>query len=180
MSMERLNRSIQELKAEELARANEKFPLFASRHEGYAVTLEEVDELEAEMHMIKSGMRDLWMAIKLDAPEIGDLSLIGEHAVNAACEAVQIAAMCQKMFDSKSKPVMNDPESIWTHTNKKLPDKTMWCIVHVKDAKFGEREFEPRRFQANTTMCSDQWKLRFDYWAPLPEEYKYNPVEGRR
>lgn len=41
--------------ADEIKRAQEKFPPFAGAHEGYAVLLEEVDEL---WHEVKHGTRD--------------------------------------------------------------------------------------------------------------------------
>jgi hypothetical protein len=53
--------------ADELAAARRKFPGFSSRHEGYAILLEEMDEL--------------WQEIKHGTPE------------RAREEAVQVAAM---------------------------------------------------------------------------------------
>lgn len=55
----------------ELDRATEKFPPFASPHEGYAVLLEEVDEL--------------WTEIKSHGPGIED-------------EAIQVAAMALRFL----------------------------------------------------------------------------------
>ena len=59
----------------ELLQANKTHPLFTTRHEGYAVLLEEVDEL--------------WDDVKCNAPSMGPQS-----------ECVQIAAMAIKMLIS--------------------------------------------------------------------------------
>src|ERR1035437_1307062 len=56
----------------ELGRAMEKFPAFKSRHEGYAVILEELDEL--------------WQEIKHGSPE------------RAREEAIQVAAMALRFL----------------------------------------------------------------------------------
>jgi hypothetical protein len=59
----------------EIVRANNKFPLFKSQHEGYAVLLEEVDEL--------------WDSIKLN-----------ERPTLIQKECIQVAAMAIKMLIS--------------------------------------------------------------------------------
>ena len=43
-NMEKIKEALEPIVVEELARANEKFPQFASGHEGYAVIKEEVEE----------------------------------------------------------------------------------------------------------------------------------------
>jgi hypothetical protein len=67
-----------ELVVKELDSANEKFPLFNSSHEGYAVILEEVDELWDEI----KGNKD-------------PMSLVRQKD-----EAVQVAAMAIKFLMS--------------------------------------------------------------------------------
>ena len=63
----------------ELARAQTKFPPFKSPHEGYAVILEEVDEL--------------WDAVKCN------------NRSGARSEAVQVAAMALRfLFDIEESP----------------------------------------------------------------------------
>lgn len=66
------------LVSDELNEAERKFPTFHSYHEGYAVILEEVRELEAEVFKNRSSWND--EAIKK--------------------EVVQVAAMCIKMLTS--------------------------------------------------------------------------------
>ena len=47
MAMIELRKEVETAALAELNRANAKFPLFASTHEGYAVTLEEVEEAKS-------------------------------------------------------------------------------------------------------------------------------------
>ena len=71
-----MRKTFQELVQEEVKKAEKKHPSFNSFHEGYAVILEEVDELWEEIKK-KTSERDL---------------------VNLRLELIQIAAMCHR-FD---------------------------------------------------------------------------------
>lgn len=55
---------VEALVKKELEAANENFPLFNSAHEGYAVLLEEVEELDGDCASIKYDMQCLWTAVK--------------------------------------------------------------------------------------------------------------------
>lgn len=97
--MNAVENDVENLIAKELKSANEKFSQFNSPHEGYAVILEEVEELELETEKIKNYIKCLWEAIKSD----DDLSVVDfaisnlrMHAIFAVCEAIQVAAMCDK------------------------------------------------------------------------------------
>lgn len=87
----------------ELAAANEQFPQFHSAHEGYAVMLEELDELVNETKLAQIYMGLLWENIKGDAFCDEDVKDVLKHAVNAACEAIQVAAMCEKFLEMEEK-----------------------------------------------------------------------------
>ena len=93
---------VQSLVQKELDSANEKFPQFHSAHEGYAVILEEVEECIEELEAVKQGLDGLWSRIKDNAMrERTDMHAnnIKIRAVNLACEAIQVAAMAQKLLD---------------------------------------------------------------------------------
>jgi hypothetical protein len=89
--------NILKLVDEELKSANEKFPPFQSEHEGYAVLLEEVEELQEELDNIKLNIAKLWSHIRNEAVLNYDVSNILHHSENAIEEAVQVSAMCLKL-----------------------------------------------------------------------------------
>ena len=98
MAMIELRKEVETAALAELNRANAKFPLFASTHEGYAVTLEEVEEA---MDNVKSSMGVLWDRVR--GREIAPFleketspTAIYNQAIDAACEMVQVAAMLLK------------------------------------------------------------------------------------
>ncbi len=96
--MDAVKMDVQTLVDKELEAANKKFPLFRSAHEGYAVLLEEAEELDSDSASIKYDMQCLWGAVKSNNTETAyeTISNTYERAVNAAVEAIQTAAMCKK------------------------------------------------------------------------------------
>lgn len=75
---------------------------YHSTHEGFAILLEEVQEVDEELKRIKTDMRILWERIKnnFDSLENTDnasnLLMIVMNAKNLAEEAVQVAAVAEK------------------------------------------------------------------------------------
>jgi hypothetical protein len=57
---------IKNLVKEEIKSARTKFAPFNSSHEGYAVILEEIEEAEAELELLRGYFNDLWKEIKED------------------------------------------------------------------------------------------------------------------
>lgn len=98
-----MRNEIEILAREELESANEKFPLFYSSHEGYAVILEEAEELAEESNEIEKIMNSWWSYIRRDedvAVQKKRVDRIRSHAVNAAMEAIQVISMCDKFKTS--------------------------------------------------------------------------------
>lgn len=87
---------VEQLVQIELDSSNEKFPPFHSTHEGYSVILEEVCELRDEMGKLREALDGLWYCVRSNSDGTHDLKYLEIHAINAACEAIQVAAMCQK------------------------------------------------------------------------------------
>ena len=87
---------------EELDASNALHPGFHSAHEGYAVLLEEVGEAAEELDVLKSGMENLWRNVKNDNSALipRHAGVICFHAARMAAEAIQVAAMAQKILDS--------------------------------------------------------------------------------
>lgn len=83
---------------EELEAANVMHKVFHSPHEGFAVLVEEVEEMTAEMEIVKNTTLELWGAVKLDDEAYGQqmARMIEVKATRAAAEAIQVAAMARK------------------------------------------------------------------------------------
>ena len=99
---------VEQLVKKELESANKRFPAFRSPHEGWAVIREEYDELKNAIYVLKGSMKFLWMGVKKnwyagedDVDGLAKLipSQIREEAIDAACEAIQVAAMAQKYIE---------------------------------------------------------------------------------
>lgn len=132
--MNAVKTDVEALVKKELEAANERFPLFNSAHEGYAVLLEEAEELEAESASVKYDMLCLWTAVKCNSSEAAEatISHTYERAVNAAIEAIQVAAMCEKyemsiIEDGKPK-ADNEPQN-----DDKVYCKDCTYCIHNKD-----------------------------------------------
>ena len=97
--MNAIENQVRELVKIELAAANERFPQFHSQHEGWAVILEEQVELGTEFDKIKGYMGDIFNKIIENNPVSLEIGLVQIHAINAACEAIQVAAMAQKFLE---------------------------------------------------------------------------------
>ena len=98
-----IENDIRALVDKELAAANERFPQFHSAHEGYAVIKEEVDELKEYTDLINNRMIYLWARVRFNNSCEELLSRIYDDAINAACEAIQVAAMCKKFLEMEGK-----------------------------------------------------------------------------
>lgn len=73
-----------------------------SRHEGYAVLLEEVEELDEELQDIKILQANMWKYIKNNVGKDAvypQACVIISDAIKAACEAIQVAAVCMRIQD---------------------------------------------------------------------------------
>lgn len=97
-------RQVRELVDVELAAANERFPQFHSAHEGYAVILEELQELQLETEYAAKNLDQAWENIKENRAKrtITDIDWTMKSAMKAACEAIQVAAMCQKFLNMEA------------------------------------------------------------------------------
>ena len=82
----------------ELQAALEEYGLFASKHEAYAVILEEADEAKEELETLEMCLKNLWEAIKENDTVQIPLCVhdVKRVAIDLVCEAIQIAAMCRK------------------------------------------------------------------------------------
>lgn len=94
-----IKQKIYELTETELKAANEKFPLFASSHEAYAVICEEFDETRDELESLEYSIDQFWSDVKENSSEDvknDRLTRIYEKSIDLAVEAIQTAAMARK------------------------------------------------------------------------------------
>ena len=101
--MNAVENQVRELVKAELDAANKQFPQFHSQHEGYAVIQEEADELKEATDKVIGRMVSLWSRVKYGNDPERLLQMISEDAVNAAVEAIQVAAMCKKFLEMEGK-----------------------------------------------------------------------------
>ena len=138
MAMNELRKEVEAAAMAELNRANAKFPLFNSTHEGYAVILEEAEEAQEAMENVKTSLAVLWDRVKgievacfLD--EDTTPTAIFHQAIDAACEMVQTAAMLLKYEMSMGAAVKmlkanGHKVILWTsRAGRDLEAAVEWC-----------------------------------------------------
>ena len=101
--MNAVENDVRALVDKELAAANKRFPQFHSAHEGWAVIQEEVDELKEDMDRINGRITSLRARVRFNNSCEELVSRIYDDAINAACEAIQVAAMCKKFLEMEEK-----------------------------------------------------------------------------
>lgn len=99
--MDKLKNGAFSLASEELQRANSKYPLFNSKHEGEAVLREEIEEVSEALELVKANHEGLWKQIRKNQNiDIESLERMGTAALELTCEAIQVLAMIQKFIYS--------------------------------------------------------------------------------
>jgi len=97
--MKKLQNEVKQSINNEYDRAAKKFgPKNNSLHESYAVILEEFEEAQLELDLFKTFLRNFWNNTKENNSEsaFNNLKDMQERAEQAACELIQVAAMCHK------------------------------------------------------------------------------------
>ena len=91
--------------AKEKENAIENHGYFHSDHEFWAVLFEEVEELQEDSAYITGIVRRLWDSVRGDSMlnNIDTLNAVRENAIEAACEAIQIAAVIYKYLGGESR-----------------------------------------------------------------------------
>ena len=108
--MKELTAKIVQLISEEYDRATEKFgAAHNSNHESYAVILEEYEEAVENSYTFKIYLENFWMNIKNNEKDkdfpVSEQNLpnMYDSAMYAACEWIQVAAMCHKAIITESR-----------------------------------------------------------------------------
>lgn len=96
-----MKEQIKDLICQELNQAKSKNPPFSSSHEGWAVLLEEIEELTTEINHIKQVNEQLWNHVRINDAQ-GQQEAVDKiylTAINTVCEAIQVAAMALKFSE---------------------------------------------------------------------------------
>ena len=103
--MKELEKKVADLAKAESERAITRNGMFRSAHEGYAVLLEEVEECNEAIQKATKAMMSIWDCTRKDVDPVSDgfLDMLETLAVSIACEAIQVAAMCQKYVAASDK-----------------------------------------------------------------------------
>lgn len=94
--MNAIKDDVQKLVQKELNNANEKFALFNSPHEGYAVIKEEIEECMDDTTEILEAFAAAWYKIKNNDYAFNEIREVKNFAEHLATEAIQVAVMCDK------------------------------------------------------------------------------------
>ena len=89
-------KKLRDMAKEETSRSIEIHGKFNSPHEAYAVLLEEFEEAMDEIEIIKQEMPLFWDCVKKNEWLHTELHAIENHALEAAAELIQVAAMAKK------------------------------------------------------------------------------------
>ena len=99
--MNAVKSDVEKLVQKELVSANQRFPMFRSDHEGYAVIKEEIEESEQALENTKVYLNLLWIGVKVNLVHERNIKYLKRYAEGLACKAIQVAAMAQKFIDSQ-------------------------------------------------------------------------------
>jgi len=89
---------------EEYKRANKKYPMFRSEHEGESVIKEEIEEVKEALQGVDTYYDAMWDAIRNNRKDesVRCASGIETEAMELISEAIQVAAMAEKYVESLS------------------------------------------------------------------------------
>ncbi|MBX4266573.1 hypothetical protein [Clostridium estertheticum] len=98
--MKELVGQVNKLVIEEKTRVMLEHSLFFSRHQGYAILKEEIEEAEDELKVVKQMLEDSWLNVRRNITPHRSILAIRNCSINLAAEAIQVAAVAQKFIDS--------------------------------------------------------------------------------
>ena len=95
-------------------------PTYASKHEGYAVLQEEVEEACEAAEFMQDSLKRLWTSIRQNEFSDFELAKIYNYAKGLAEEAVQVAAVCERFMETLRKNT-----EVKSHETTYREDKTI-------------------------------------------------------
>ena len=101
MAMTKMLKGLDELLAQEIALAKKDYADYSSAHEGFAIMLEEVDEVQFENTRLLELVDELWQSTK-EGDGISDTCVsIKEAALRLAAEAIQVACVAYRIIEAE-------------------------------------------------------------------------------
>lgn len=110
--MKALMKEVEAAAQNELNRANEKFPLFNSAYEGWAVIQKEAKESEANLKAMAIALNDFTEDVFGNKDTRNILAIIKGAAAHAAAELIQVTAMCKKFEASRPEMINSKREDV--------------------------------------------------------------------
>ena len=102
MIAEEATKCIEQAVCHELNKIVKKYgATYHSEHEGYAVLLEEVEEACEDAQFMEDSLKRLWTSIRCNNFSDFELSQIYNYAKGLAEEAVQVAAVCERLTETR-------------------------------------------------------------------------------
>ncbi len=97
-----MKEDIKELILKEFKKAENTYPRFASAHEGYAILLEEVEEMNHESEILNEQLHMLWQDIKGNkvSNQLEYLHALNKRSLLLIEEAIQVTAMIVRFEDN--------------------------------------------------------------------------------
>jgi hypothetical protein len=98
MEHESLLGSVESLMEKELEHAKSKFSSMNSSHEGYAVILEEFEELQEEISNFQEKLQSLWKAVRTNSnnDQYESIKQMENLSGSIVKEGIQMGAMCKR------------------------------------------------------------------------------------
>jgi hypothetical protein len=98
MEHKSLMQDIEILIGNELENARNRFSNINSSHEGYAVILEEFEELQEEVNNFQQNLQSLWKAVKSNenSAQSESIKLMEDLSKHVIKESIQLSAMCRR------------------------------------------------------------------------------------
>ena len=120
----------------ERGRADKVHPLFSNPTHGSGVIREEVEEATEEIDGMLENFQRHWNAVKSDNEEeaLEQVKELKSHAIKAACELVQVIAMCDKYEDSNKRGFWRDvaKEPDYVRNEKEVQTICPNCMHDIK------------------------------------------------
>ena len=98
--IDEIKKDVEKLVEEELRRCIKTKGLFVDGHQAHGAIREEVEETVEDVEVMVQRLNNIWTAVRRDEYPAQAIHQLKICAINAACEAIQVAAMARKYQQS--------------------------------------------------------------------------------